>query len=76
MILANNGVKAAWAAPETEVDSPRFCVHLPAWQALREHYQTAMPGSFDLRAAFADDPARFADLSLQAPFVFADLSKN
>ncbi|MFI0547052.1 MAG: glucose-6-phosphate isomerase [Brachymonas sp.] len=49
---------------------------LPAWQALREHYQSAMPGSFDLRAAFADDPERFRALSLQAPHVFADLSKN
>ncbi|HSW21310.1 MAG TPA: glucose-6-phosphate isomerase, partial [Burkholderiaceae bacterium] len=30
----------------------------------------------DLRDAFARDPARFATLSLQAPEVFADLSKN
>jgi glucose-6-phosphate isomerase len=31
---------------------------------------------FDLRAAFASDPGRFASFSLQAPHVFADLSKN
>ena len=69
-------VKPAWAAPEKIATEQRFCVDLPAWQALREHYASAMPGSFDLRAAFADDAQRFADLSLEAPFVFADLSKN
>ena len=74
--MADNGVKAAWAAPEKRAIENRFCVDLPAWAALREHYQSAMPGHFDLRAAFADDPHRFADFSLQAPFIFADLSKN
>ncbi len=74
--MTKNSVKAAWTAPKNRVEEARFCVDLPAWSALREHYQNAMPGHFDLRAAFADDPQRFADLSLQAPFVFADLSKN
>jgi glucose-6-phosphate isomerase len=32
--------------------------------------------AFDLRAAFAQDPRRAQDFSLQGPHVFADLSKN
>ncbi len=50
------------------------CDQTPAWQALQAH-ATAFQG-FDLREAFARDPARAADLSQQAPGVFADLSKN
>ena len=46
-----------------------------AWTALREHYQ-AHGRELDLREAFARDPDRFAAFSLQAPEVFADLSKN
>ncbi len=45
------------------------------WQALSQksrQYATA----FDLRQAFADQPGRFAELSLQAPYLRADLSKN
>jgi len=51
------------------------CDHTSAWTAL----QTAKAqgaGKIDLRQAFAADPARFASLSQQAPYVFADLSKN
>ena len=51
------------------------CTRTPAWAALQAHYAQQMP-TFDLRTAFADDPKRFTDFSLQAPFVFADLSKN
>ncbi|MBP6252275.1 MAG: glucose-6-phosphate isomerase [Rubrivivax sp.] len=47
----------------------------PAWTALRGHYR-AQGRELDLREAFARDPDRFAAFSLQAPEVFADLSKN
>ena len=39
------------------------------------HYE-AHGRDFDLREAFARDPARFERMSLEAPEVFADLSKN
>ena len=51
------------------------CDRTAAWSALHSHYQ-ANGSHFDLRQAFAADPARFAALSLQAPEIFADLSKN
>jgi hypothetical protein len=34
------------------------------------------PQAFDLRRAFAQDAGRFAAFSLEAPPLFADLSKN
>jgi glucose-6-phosphate isomerase len=46
-----------------------------AWAALQGHY-AAHGREFDLRDAFARDAGRFESLSLQAPEVFADLSKN
>ncbi len=58
----------------TVTERPR-CDQAPAWAALQTHFYTA-GRSFDLRDAFAADPARFDALSLQAPHVFADLSKN
>jgi glucose-6-phosphate isomerase len=51
------------------------CDDTVAWAALRGHYE-AHGRAFDLRQAFADDPARFSRFALQAPEVFADLSKN
>jgi len=51
------------------------CDHTPAWGALRALYD-AQGRDFDLRQAFAADAQRFERFSLQAPFVFADLSKN
>ena len=51
------------------------CDRTSAWSALHSHYQ-AHGRDFDLRQAFAADPGRFEALSLQAPEVFADLSKN
>ena len=51
------------------------CDRTKAWAALQGHYQAHGRG-FDLREAFARDPGRFAAFSLQAPEVFADLSKN
>jgi glucose-6-phosphate isomerase len=54
--------------------SPR-CDHTPAWAALLGHYQAHGKG-LDLREAFAHDPQRYARFSVQAPEVFADLSKN
>jgi glucose-6-phosphate isomerase len=51
------------------------CDETVAWTALRGHYE-AHGRELDLRQAFADDPDRFHRFALQAPEVFADLSKN
>ena len=51
------------------------CDRTPAWASLRGHFE-AHGRTFDLREAFARDPSRFEAFSLQAPGVFADLSKN
>jgi len=51
------------------------CDASAAWSALGEYYQS-QGASFDLRTAFAQDAQRFEDWSMQAPAVFADLSKN
>jgi glucose-6-phosphate isomerase len=51
------------------------CDQTEAWAALRGHYQ-GHGRDFDLREAFARDPGRCASFSVQAPEVFADLSKN
>jgi len=51
------------------------CDQSPAWGALQQQFDT-VGRTFDLREAFAADADRFAALSLQAPEVFADLSKN
>ena len=52
-----------------------LCHELPAWQALQTHYRSQFQ-HLDLRQAFAQDPQRLDALSMQAPHVFADLSKN
>ena len=46
-----------------------------AWSALQAHAR-GEGRTLDLREAFEVDPMRFERLSLQAPAVFADLSKN
>ena len=51
------------------------CDSTVAWAALQGHFE-AHGRSFDLREAFANDPQRFDRFSVQAPEVFADLSKN
>lgn len=51
------------------------CDHTAAWAALQQAF-AATGSRFDLREAFASDPGRFERLSLTAPHVFADLSKN
>ncbi|WP_374673406.1 glucose-6-phosphate isomerase [Ideonella sp.] len=51
------------------------CDETVAWTALRGHFE-AHGRELDLRQVFADDPARFERFALQAPEVFADLSKN
>src|SRR5580765_4797585 len=56
------------------MNTPR-CDQTEACTALRGHYE-AHGREFDLREAFARDPGRFDAMAVQAPEVFADLSKN
>ena len=51
------------------------CDRTAAWGLLKIEFE-ASGKHFDLRAAFAADPQRFATFSQDAPQVFADLSKN
>jgi glucose-6-phosphate isomerase len=51
------------------------CDQTAAWQQLQERFHSG-GAAFDLRAAFAQDAARFEAFSQPAPHVFADLSKN
>ena len=51
------------------------CDKTEAWGALAGHFE-AHGRDFDIRDAFARDPGRFEALSVEAPEVFADLSKN
>ena len=55
--------------------NPLRCDRTEAWAALKGHYE-AHGRDLDLREAFARDPGRFASLSVEAPELFADLSKN
>jgi glucose-6-phosphate isomerase len=55
--------------------SLRRCDRTAAWAALNAHYD-ASGKQFDLRSAFAADAERFDRFAVQAPGVFADLSKN
>ncbi|TFZ06557.1 glucose-6-phosphate isomerase [Ramlibacter henchirensis] len=55
-------------------DFPR-CDETGAWKALRQHFDGAGRG-FDVRRALRSDAARVQACSVQAPHVFADLSKN
>jgi len=61
------------AAPDWQ-GAPR-CDRTVAWTALRGHYE-AHGRELDLREAFARDPQRFEAFGVEAPEVFADLSKN
>nr|WP_057927186.1 glucose-6-phosphate isomerase [Burkholderia ambifaria] len=56
------------------MNTPR-CDQTQAWSALRDHYE-AYGRYFLLRDAFARDPGRFKTLAVEAPGIFADLSKN
>ncbi len=51
------------------------CDRTRAWGALQGHFEAHGRG-LDVREAFDRDPQRFEAFSLQAPEVFADLSKN
>ncbi len=51
------------------------CDETAAWTVLQDHFAAHGRG-LDLREAFARDPDRFSALSVQAPGIFADLSKN
>jgi glucose-6-phosphate isomerase len=54
--------------------NPR-CDQTEAWAALAGHFE-AHGRDLDLREAFARDPGRFDAMGVEAPEVFADLSKN
>ena len=56
------------------MDAPR-CDQTRAWAALTGHFE-AHGRDLDLREQFARDPGRFERFAVQAPEVFADLSKN
>ncbi len=51
------------------------CDHTSAWAALAGHHE-AHGREFLLAEAFARDPGRFDAFAIEAPEVFADLSKN
>ncbi len=51
------------------------CDRTPAWTQLQAAYN-ATGSQFDARTAFANDPGRFDTHSQNAPYVFADMSKN
>jgi len=51
------------------------CDRTEAWAALQGHFE-AHGRELDLREAFARDPGRFQTFSVEAPEVYADLSKN
>ena len=51
------------------------CDQTEAWAALAGHFE-AHGRDFDVREAFARDAGRFDAMSVEAPEVFADLSKN
>lgn len=51
------------------------CDLSPVWAELQAHFAASGRG-FDIRDAFQGDAGRFDALSLEAPEVFADLSKN
>jgi len=55
--------------------TPLRCDRAPAWAQLQSYFETA-GRQFDLRHAFVDDAGRFAHFSQEAPYLFADLSKN
>jgi len=56
--------------------APRLrCDRSTAWSVLRT-LQVAHGATFDLRGAFEQHPGRFQAFSQEAPYVFADLSKN
>ena len=60
--------------PITAPDFPR-CDRTAAWAALSGHFQ-AHGRDLDLREAFSRDPGRAPAFGVEAPEVFADLSKN
>ncbi|CAM8630269.1 Pgi Glucose-6-phosphate isomerase [Comamonadaceae bacterium] len=51
------------------------CDRTPAWAQLQAAYQ-ATGQALDVREAFKADAQRFSRFSQEAPYVFADLSKN
>ena len=59
-----------------DLSAPRLrCDRSNTWSVLRTLH-VAHAASFDLRGAFKQDPGRFEAFSQEAPYIFADLSKN
>lgn len=53
------------------------CDETPQWQQLQSYFQSHADGAtLDMRVAFSQDAQRFEHFSQQAPYIFADLSKN
>ena len=53
----------------------RRCDETGAWSQLRAHFEVK-GRAFDVRRALAEDPTRVQAFGIEAPHVFADLSKN
>jgi glucose-6-phosphate isomerase len=73
----SGGVHSGSGGP-TSISAPavfRRGDETPAWAALAGHFQAHGQG-LDLREAFASDARRFERFGIEAPEVFADLSKN
>jgi len=71
---AHAPIGAGTGAPPAPQPRTR-CDRAPAWAALQAHFDSSGK-AFDLREAFSHDRQRFEALSQEAPWVFADLSKN
>src|SRR6516225_1758078 len=70
---AHTGARSAEGSPMSAFAAR--CDQAPAWAGLRRHFEET-GRRFDLRQAFAAEPARFDAFALAAPEVFADLSKH
>ena len=71
----NVATKTTASTTATALPARTRCDRTPAWAALQARYDS-VGRAFDLRDAFAHDAQRFQTLSQEAPYVFADLSKN
>ncbi len=74
--LTMTTITTAYSTPSAWTAASRVrCDQTAAWAALQHHFSVSGQ-VFDARDAFAQEADRFVKLSQQAPYVFADLSKN